>query len=168
MKSKLSMFALLVIVGCSGHEMIQSGAAKPPEAMALGWVDRTVLEQPQFSQFKTVYDTVQVNRTMVAFIRQASDSVQWIVFFGTWCGDSKRQVPMFLKVADSAGIPRERIKLYGLDRSLKDDKGLAEKYRVRSVPTFIFLKDGKEIGRITETPTIGMEADMLTIMAAAQ
>jgi thiol-disulfide isomerase/thioredoxin len=126
-----------------------------------------VLEQPPFSQFKANYDSAQVNQEMESLLRQVSEGVDWLVFFGSWCGDSRLQVPRFLKVADAAGISQERIRLYGLDRSKKSSEGLAEMYQIRLVPTFICLKGGKEIGRITETPTIGMEADMLTILSAA-
>lgn len=40
-----------------------------------------------------------------------------IVFFGSLCGDSKRQVPAFLKISDAVGIPSGRIRFYGLDRA---------------------------------------------------
>ena len=167
MHRALVVLMVIMLPGCGGQQQSQRVGEAHPEVMALGWVDRTVLEQPQFSQFKSNYDSAQVDQEMVSLIRQVSDSVDWLVFFGSWCGDSKEHVPRFLKIADVAGISNKRIRLYGLDRSMKSTEGLEKKYQIRSVPTFICLKAGKEIGRITEAPTVSMEADILAILAAA-
>jgi thiol-disulfide isomerase/thioredoxin len=96
------------------------------------------------------------------------DDAEFIVFLGTWCSDSKKEVPRFLKVVDRCGVPAERVKLYGLDRSKKSPDGLAETYGITKVPTFIVLKHGREVGRITELPQTTLEADLLTILASAR
>ena len=44
-------------------------------------------------------------------IRQANSGVRVLVFLGTWCGDSKREVPRFLRIVDAAGISMDRITL---------------------------------------------------------
>ena len=148
-----------ILCGCG------SGATVGHDAGEQGWVDRAVLDKPENEAFRTAYDTVRVQRDLVGLIRQADAGVDVIVFFGTWCSDSKRQVPHFLKVADTAGIPAARIRLYALDRTKKSDDGLTDTYEITRVPTFIFLRGGAEIGRITETPRAGMEADMIGILA---
>ncbi len=121
--------------------------------------------KPEHHQFKERYDTVQVEQQFVPMIKNVQDSVSTIVFLGTWCSDSQREVPRFLKVADEAGIPSERIRLYGLDRSMKSSDGLSQQYHIERVPTFIFLEHGAEIGRITEVPQKTIEQDMLLILA---
>jgi thiol-disulfide isomerase/thioredoxin len=85
-----------------------------------------------------------------------------------WCGDSKRELPRFLKIADEAGFPPARITLYSLDRTKKSPDGMTARYGIEYVPTFIVLKDGAEVGRITESPKVSVEADLLTILAAAR
>ena len=98
-------------------------------------------------------------------IRSVQEGVDVTIFFGGWCGDSKREVPRFLRLADQSGFPKSRIKLYALDRTKKSDDGLTEKFGIERIPTFIFLKDGKEMGRITESPKTTLEGDVLTILA---
>lgn len=77
-----------------------------------------------------------------------------LVFWGPWCSDSKVWVPVFLGL-DSVETFRN-VEFVALDRSKRDSEGLAEKYKISHVPTFIFLQEGTETGRITETPASGI------------
>jgi thioredoxin 1 len=156
----LALFVAFVIWGCASSQE----AAK--EEMLLGWVDRTNIESPKYPQFKATYDTVKVEKDVVEFIREVNDGVDFLVFFGSWCSDSKREVPRFLKVADMAGIDAGRIRFYGLDRTKKSDDGLTDKHEIQLVPTFIVFKNGKELGRIVEKPRTTIEDDLLSILAA--
>lgn len=134
--------------------------------MPLGWVDRTALNNPSYPEFNAVYDTTHIGQNYVEMIRAFQGGTDFTVFFGFWCPDSKREVPRFLKVADLAGIPPGRIKLYSLDRSKKSSDGLTQEFKIERVPTFIVLRNGKEIGRITEFPATTIEGDLLTILAS--
>ncbi len=155
-QSLLLLIVAAALVGCAGQREAQ---------VERGWISRATLMEPEHHQFKDRYDTVQVEQQFVPMIKNVQDSVSAIVFLGTWCSDSQREVPRFLKVADEAGIPSERIKLYGLDRSMKSNDGLSQQYHIERVPTFIFLEHGAELGRITEVPQTTIEQDMLLILA---
>ncbi len=88
-------------------------------------------------------------------------------YFGTWCGDSRRQVPRLLKLLDAAGFDEKRLTMVGLsDRAMefKHAPGRPELKRlVHRTPTVVVLRDGVEIGRIVETPFATLEADLLSI-----
>jgi len=157
--SLLVLAAGLLLAGCAGQREVQ---------VERGWIDRAALMRPEHQEFKERYDTVQVEQQFVPMLRIVQDSVSTLIFLGTWCVDSRREVPRFLKAADAAGIPQERIKLYALDRTKKSDDGLTDQYQIERVPTFIFLKRGEEIGRITEVPEKSVEQDMLLILAKAK
>jgi len=145
--------------GCSSLQM---------DAPDLGWVNRSVLNTAPYAAFRNGYDAYAVDTNLASLIRRVNDGVETIIFFGAWCSDSKREVPCFLKIADNAGMSGERVRLYALDRSKKSGDGLTERYRIERVPTFIFLRKGEEIGRIVEAPKTTIEADLLTLLAAAQ
>jgi thiol-disulfide isomerase/thioredoxin len=164
MRSILFLCTVVAVAGCSGPTVTRDGNT---EEMALGIVDRAVLTEPKFHEFQARYDTVTPSPDFVQMIKALNHDVDVIVFFGTWCGDSKREVPRFLKVADQAGIAGDRITLYGLDRSKKSEDGMTDAYQVDRVPTFIFSREGKEIGRITEHPETSIEEDMVHILAKA-
>ncbi|HZH63843.1 MAG TPA: thioredoxin family protein [Flavisolibacter sp.] len=85
----------------------------------------------------------------------AKDSVNLIIFAGTWCGDTKNLLPKFFTTTDAAGFPDSRITLIGVDRSKKTLYNLTEAFGVTNVPTFIVMKNGKEIGRVVEYGKMG-------------
>lgn len=88
--------------------------------------------------------------------KNAKDSIHILAFCGTWCDDSKYILPKFFALAQAAGFPEERITLLGVDRNKKTVNHLSEAFNVTLVPTFIVLKNGKEIGRIVEYGKYGM------------
>jgi hypothetical protein len=164
MKRQVWMVTLVVFAlgGCANTVGTKS------EAIESGWLQRSVFDKPDLHQFKAQYDTVALQQDLVELLGKVNSGVDFLVFLGTWCGDSRREVPHFLKIADTCGIGMSRIRLYGLDRSKKSADGLTDQYHIERVPTFIFLKNGNEMGRITEKPNGSLEADMLSILAAAQ
>jgi thiol-disulfide isomerase/thioredoxin len=146
--------------GCTGF----LGTSSPPELT--GWVEGKVLVSSELPQFRLRYDTVEVNADLAQMIGQLQPGIEVLVFFGSWCGDSRREVPHFMKIAERAGIPVGSIRYYGLDRTKRSPDGLTDRHRIERVPTFVFLRDGKEIGRVTELPRSSLEGDIYEILVA--
>lgn len=167
----LTALAVTLLGGCStGSEGTRPAAvsdtAEP--SYVVGTVERAYLNNPAWPAFVGVYDTTRIEPHFIDMIRTTYEGERFLVFFGAWCGDSKRDLPRFLKIADEAGFPPEAITLYSLDRTKKSRDGLTDRYGIEYVPTFIVMKDGVEVGRITEFPQVSVEADLLTILAAAR
>ena len=86
------------------------------------------------------------------------------LYLGTWCGDSQAWVPRFLKLWAQLGLPEAQIRLIGLHQA--DDKykqGPAQEEKglnIHRVPTFIFKRNGQEVGRIVERPLNSLELDL--------
>ncbi|HZI01073.1 MAG TPA: thioredoxin family protein [Flavisolibacter sp.] len=96
------------------------------------------------------------NTDAVTAFKAQKDSVHILVFGGTWCGDTKSLLPKFFALTDAAGFAQNRITLLGVDRSKKTVHHLSEAFGITNVPTFIVLKNGKEIGRVVEYGKYGM------------
>ncbi len=158
----LFLAAMFVMAGCAALNQGQY------DGIERGWMDRSDFDKPALKEFKANYDSAKVAPEMISMLSEVRDSIDALVFLGTWCPDSRTEVPRFLKIADLAGISGARVRLFGLDRSKRDPEGLSEKYAISKIPTFIFFKGGKEIGRIVEFPQSTIEGDMLTIFVAAQ
>jgi thiol-disulfide isomerase/thioredoxin len=89
-------------------------------------------------------------------LKKNKDSVNLLVFGGTWCDDTRTLLPKFFSLADAAGISPWRITLVGVDRNKKTLHHLTEAFGITNVPTFIVMKNGKEIGRVVEYGKYGM------------
>jgi len=87
------------------------------------------------------------------------------VFLGTWCGDSRREVPRLWKAIDAAGgsVPFQ-IHYVGVDHDKKEPAGALADNGIRYLPTFIVRRGGHEVGRIVETSPHGIEHDLLALL----
>jgi tetratricopeptide (TPR) repeat protein len=90
------------------------------------------------------------------------------IFLGTWCGDSKREVPRMMKILEYAGFDTAHLKLVFIDHVLEAYKQSPEheekRKNIHHVPTFIVYDEKKEIGRIVESPVASLEKDLLAIV----
>lgn len=89
-------------------------------------------------------------------LRSNKESINIIGFAGTWCDDTKNILPKFYAFADASGFSNDRITMLGVDRNKKTIQHLTEAFNVTNVPTFIIMKDGREIGRVVEYGKYGM------------
>ena len=72
----------------------------------------------------------------------ANDNITLIDFYADWCGPCKALSPIIDQVAQEAvGVTVGKV-------NVDDERDLAMKYRVRSIPTMIIFKGGKEIERL--------------------
>ncbi len=88
------------------------------------------------------------------------------VYLGTWCGDSRNNVPVFIKIMEELGKDHNiQVDYYNVQRKPNPSvKYFFEDLKVERVPTFIFFRDGKEIGRIVENPKNSLIEDFLEII----
>ncbi len=96
------------------------------------------------------------NAAAIEALKKNTNTIQLLVFMGTWCEDSHFIIPKFYTLLDAAGFPLERVTLLGTDRSKKTLSHLAEALGIVNVPTIMVMKDGKEIGRVVEYGKYGM------------
>jgi len=83
---------------------------------------------------------------------------------GTWCHDSKREVPRLYKILDELYYDYENFEIIGLT---KDKKGYFQDYAtfgITNTPTLIFYRDDIEIGRIIEKPVGTLESHIQNIL----
>jgi hypothetical protein len=86
------------------------------------------------------------------------------VYLGLWCPDSRNNVPPFLKLLDELGAP-VNVQYFAVQRKPSSSiKYYVDSVLVERVPTFIFYRGDKEIGRIIENPKTGLLEDMRQII----
>ena len=82
------------------------------------------------------------------------------IYFGSWCGDSRREVPRLLRILDRAAPPDLRVRFYGIDRAKKEPARLVKRAGIERVPTIVLSTARREIGRIVESPQSTLEHDL--------
>ncbi|MGO4913101.1 thioredoxin family protein [Leeuwenhoekiella sp. W20_SRS_FM14] len=165
-KSKSSVVAQAETPAAAEELQIPEEVPEAPQQpeMLTGKTQRTQLQAGTFrSWFNPEYEDYTVDSGLLEELKPLLKDVEITVFMGTWCGDSKRETPRFYKILDAAG-KTEDIELITVDRSKTTPQGLEAGKDIKRVPTLIFSKDGKELGRIVEYPIESLEADMLKIL----
>ena len=92
------------------------------------------------------------------------------VYFGSWCGDSRRDVPRFFKIMDRMGVPAANIKLIAVglnDQYKQAPDGETRNRGIYRVATFVVSRQGKEINRITEHAVTTLEQDLLAMLTTS-
>lgn len=163
------VLALALLAPATGFA--QAPGAKPAATPAalIGPIPRESLKAaPNNAWFDRGYSQYEPNAEAMAALRPRLENVSLEVYFGTWCGDSRRQVPRLLRLLDTADFEENRVRLVGLsDRTgeFKQAPGRPEKARyVHRTPTIVVLRNGTEVGRIVETPATTLEADLAAIV----
>lgn len=97
-------------------------------------------------------------------IREIPPDYRITLVMGSWCSDSREQVPRFYRILDDAGIDSDIMQVICVDGYKSAGEIQLDHLGIEFVPTFIFTREGTEIGRIIETPVALLEEDFLSII----
>ncbi len=135
------------------------------EPMLLGYTNRKAFQDTSFSWwFNSVHDTYNVDTAAAQNLADKLKDVKITIVMGTWCSDSRREVPRFFKILDYIKYPSDNVTIITVGRDRKGRGDETKGLDIELVPTFIFYKDGKELGRIVESPKVSLEKDMDKIL----
>jgi len=77
-----------------------------------------------------------------------------IDMYATWCGPCKMMAPVFEQLSKEVANQFKLVKI-----NIDEERDLAIKYNVSSIPTFLFLKNGqlvaKETGNMSKESLLG-------------
>ena len=116
-------------------------------------------------EWQEKHDQYQPEADMVEALKaRAGSDMRIDVYLGLWCKDSRNNVPLFIKILDRLGgsVPVRYISV--TRKANKEIKYFVEDLKIDRVPTFVFYRGGKEIGRIIENPKAGMLEDLMEIV----
>ena len=85
--------------------------------MLVGLSNRGGLQQDPFSVwFNKEYGAYALNKEAVQVIKNDSENLSIMLFMGTWCRDSRREVPRIYRILDAADFDESRLTLINVDR----------------------------------------------------
>jgi thiol-disulfide isomerase/thioredoxin len=157
----IPVLAFLISCAHRPHRQASSPVEIAGERMIIGPVAyEDILEY--FPAWKKADEHAQSTDEVISGIKGINIPLDIQCFLGTWCSDSRQEVPPFMKSLALAGNPHIRIELYGVDRQKDDPDHLGTANNIEWVPTFIVKRDGVEIFRMVEFPETTFAEDLLT------
>jgi hypothetical protein len=137
--------------------------------MLLGRCDLAAFQQPPFAEwYNRNYAAYTVDTATCNFIRPLLKDKKLTIFLGTWCGDSRREVPRMIKMLECCNYDFKNLTLImvGNSDSLYKQSPTHEEAgrNIVRVPTFIVEEQRSESGRIIEYPVTSLEKDLLSIL----
>jgi len=181
MRALIVILALAFLSGCSArkaisesHPVIENTEQQVPvfnysdqSTWLLGYFNREQMYRtPHCTWYLEGYDKYQPNPEALARLTAiAKDDITIKIVLGTWCPDSRREVPRFLHILDLWQLPDVKVTYIGVDNSKLSPVGEYDKLDIQRVPTFIIYKNNIEAGRIIENPVTSLEQDMINILS---
>lgn len=138
---------------------------KPEKPMLIGHTNRVAFADSAFAWwFNAGYDSYEPDSAIIEKINHKIKNVDITVIMGTWCSDSRNGIPHFYKIIDFLKYPFEKITLINVDRKKTAEEIDISRFNIELIPTYIFYRNGEELGRIIENPIETLELDLLKII----
>ena len=164
MRLKIITIFCVCLLGCAGIFPKNNPTVIFDDGNHFGLLSKSLItDHDSYTWFPKQYDAYHpdLNGFNSANLKQISIKI----FMGTWCHDSKREVPRLYKILDELYYDYENFEIIGLT---KDKKGYFQDYAtfgITNTPTIIFYRNDMEIGRIIEEPKGSLEDQMARIIA---
>lgn len=153
----------------TAHSINREVTDKKGNLILLGKCTRERLTKSPFDTWFTKnYEAYTVDSNTANQVKPLLKNKQFLLFMGTWCGDSRREVPRIYKILDYCHVKPSQLQLITLSNSdtaykqspEHEEKGL----NIRRVPTLLIYDNHRELGRVVESPVTSLEKDLLAIV----
>jgi len=165
MKRILFCVIAVITLSCSVQKKQATAVLDKDENLVGIATKDSFLIEPFNEWFSFNYDNYEVNEATLKELKPLLKDVTIKAFMGTWCSDSQEQTPVFYKILDASKFDYKNLELVAVNEHKKTPGNLQKGYNIERVPTFIFFKNGIEIGRFVEYPRESVEADILKIVS---
>lgn len=176
----LGLVLVLVSAGCRSKKMLiekygtsaqeQSNNGKTDfseqSTWILGFFDPGRLARPPYSEWYIKgFDDYRPDMDVIEKLSGIGrDDLSLKIIMGTWCSDSRREVPRFMKVLEMWNFPAANVTFIGVDNVKLSPVSKFDTLDIQRVPTFIIFKNKVEAGRIIENPQTSLEQDLVKIL----
>jgi thiol-disulfide isomerase/thioredoxin len=137
---------------------------KAKQNILVGECSRDGFQTDEFKSFLENNQNYEPDANTIKQIKKLRKDVEVVIVFATWCHDTQIQLPRFFRILDEAGFKEDKIMLIGVDTGKLAAGADISWLEISRVPTFVFYKNGREIGRVVEKPSTSLEKDVLMIL----
>ena len=105
-----------------------------------------------------------LNSDILTKIKPLIKKREIVLIMGTWCEDSEREIPGFIKILESTNYNTTKMRIIAVDEDKTTPNFIEKDYELINIPTIIFYENKNEINRIVEFPIKSIEEDILDIL----
>lgn len=135
---------------------------KTEKPMLIGYTTLEAFKDTSFSWWwNSAYNMYEVDSAATEELKANFNDVKIKIVMGTWCEDSRREVPRLFKILDAIFYRTQSLTIISVNRDKVGLEDEVDGLKIEFVPTFIFTKDNEELGRIIEMPYDTLEKDMI-------
>ncbi len=140
------------------------------QTILLGHCSINAMQQSSYKEwYDKSFNVYTVDSSVLPQLKPLLANKKIEIFLGSWCGDSKREVPRMMKLLQAASFDTSNIQLVFVNNDEKQYKQSPQheerKKFIHHVPTFIVYENDTEINRIVESPIESLEKDLLVILS---
>jgi thiol-disulfide isomerase/thioredoxin len=167
---KAGIFYVFVLVFISLNASAQDfnkivSDEKVEAGVLMGECNRDAFIIPMIKEwYDSTYKAYEVDKHSLEEVLDHLMNVEVLVVFGSWCHDSHRELPRFMKIWDEMELDDSKLRFVALNTKKQAEKFDVKGNDIKLVPTFIVKRDGLELGRIVEVPNESLEKDLQKIL----
>tara|TARA_B100001250_G_scaffold284010_1_gene246045 strand:- start:889 stop:1446 length:558 start_codon:yes stop_codon:yes gene_type:complete len=174
MKFKLIVFLTLLLIGCNPNlnqkKRVYDKEIKIPDSLKgkdlegneilLGEININQLKE----YIKDWSNNYNPNIDILTKIKPLIKKRSIVLIMGTWCEDSEREIPGFIKILEYINYDTTKMRIIAVDENKITPNFIEKDYDLINIPTIIFYDNKNEINRIVEFPIKSIEEDILDIL----
>ena len=182
MKSLLYIFLIAFAMNCgsanqnnqntaevASSENTESEEEEQQSDVLVGEIQKEDLQQaPHKGWYDPMYQSYESGAEALETIKKNINDYKIKVFMGTWCGDSKREIPKLYKLLELSDYDFEKLEMNGVRRDKTLPNDIQKDFDIHHVPTIIFYRNGEEAGRFVEYPQEELEDDIAKIVSGQE
>jgi len=140
------------------------------QKVLLGRCSPSIMQQGIYREwYERSYGTYTVDKEIAGRLRPLLKEKEIEIFAGSWCSDTRREIPRLMKILQEAGADTSQLTLIFVDNSKElykqspqhEEAGKA----IHRIPTIVVYDKGREVNRIVEKPVRSLEQDLLDILS---
>ncbi len=157
----LVLLSFLSIKSMMAQDFVREEDKKTGKVLLRGKITfDNIINETTCKWFDTGVKAYQPNRSAVDELSKISGDYRFVVFAGTWCGDTKDLLPKFYKVLVESGFDMRAIEMYGVNRNKEALNIETTLYGIKNIPTIIVMHQFREVGRIVESVNTSIEEEL--------
>lgn len=138
---QLAIFSAMNLMFISGCQTSSSESKQKPTILVGEITYPDVLKT--YPYFLATHSSVKASPASIEQLKYISEPTHLTVYFGVWCHDSIREVPLLMQLLEEINNPNISYQLISLDMKKQEPQGRAKANEVLYTPTIIVYQTKK-------------------------